>query len=57
MGFQRDYIIKKISSTESNTSWSDFKYLFQNMDNNLITDKNGFNNLKKIHFILLCTGK
>lgn len=42
MGFQRDYIIKKKFNTESNTSWSNFKYLFQNMDNTLITGKNGF---------------
>lgn len=53
MVFQRDYIIKKKSSTERNTSGSNFKYVFQNMDNTLITDKNWFNHLKKNTFYLV----
>lgn len=52
-GFSEGLHYKKISSTERKTFWLNFKYLFQNMVNILITDKNRFNNFLKNTFYLV----
>lgn len=53
MGLQRDYFIKKISSAESSTSWLNFKYLFQNMDNTLLLIKMGLIIFKNTFYLAM----